>query len=94
MQHIAQGTVFRFERATGTRISVHAGCVWITESGEPDDLFLCAGQHYVVVGSGRVLIEPQGADGGATVELASGDRRSTPFKPAQPGVDLVRMRRD
>lgn len=92
MQHITQGTVFRFERAAGTRITVHVGCVWITESGEPDDVFLSARQLYVVVGSGRVLIEPQDAGAGATVDIRPANRRPPPFKPVQPWGDRVRLR--
>lgn len=93
MQRLAQGTMLRFERAAGARVTVHAGQVWITESGETDDVFLSAGQHYVVAGSGRVLIEAHGAGTGATVDISPANRRPPPFKPAQPWGDLVRMRR-
>ena len=55
------GTIHRLERAAGTRIVVRAGRVWLTESGCLEDVFLDAGDGYVVGGNGRVLLEACGA---------------------------------
>lgn len=77
MQRVAQGQVVRLEHAAGTRITVHRGQVWLTESGNPDDVFLCAGQYRIVRGPGRVIIEPHGDD--ATVDIAQVPRRVPSF---------------
>ncbi|MFZ5488698.1 MAG: DUF2917 domain-containing protein [Thiomonas sp.] len=61
MQRLEPGMFLRLERAAGTRLRILSGQVWITESGQPDDVFLSAGQSYDIVGSGRVVVEPQAA---------------------------------
>ena len=57
MERLHTGTLHRLEGAAGTRIVVHAGMVWLTESDWPDDVFLAAGESHVVAGNGLVLIE-------------------------------------
>lgn len=84
MQRLDPGTLFRLEHAAGTRIAVHAGQVWITESGEPGDVFLSAGQSHVVAGAGRVVIEPLGPSASATVGLTPPTHRPPPFRRAVP----------
>lgn len=71
MQGLDPGRVWSLQRAAGARITVRAGQVWITESGCADDLFLGAGQHHVVAGRGRVVIESQGTGCAALVEIAA-----------------------
>lgn len=60
MTSLEQDAVMSLERAAGTRLTVHAGRVWITESGWPDDVFLERGQHYLVTTPGRVVVEALG----------------------------------
>ena len=67
MHRLEPGTFLRLERAAGTQLRVLSGQVWITESGQPDDVFLSAGQTYDIVGSGRVLVESLAAFGFATL---------------------------
>ncbi|MBN2691501.1 MAG: DUF2917 domain-containing protein [Burkholderiaceae bacterium] len=61
MHRLEPGMFLRLERAAGTQLRLLSGQVWITESGQPDDVFLSAGQSYDVVGTGRVVVEPQAA---------------------------------
>ena len=70
MQGLEPGRVWSLQRAAGARITVRAGQVWITESDCADDLFLGAGQHHVVAGRGRVVIEPQGRGAAAWVDVS------------------------
>ena len=58
MERLHTGTIHRLESAAGTRIVVHEGMVWLTESDWPDDVFLAAGESHMVVGNGLELIEP------------------------------------
>ena len=61
MHRLEHGMFLRLERAAGAQIRLLSGQVWITESGQPDDVFLSSGQSYDIVGSGRVVVEPQAA---------------------------------
>lgn len=54
---LAPRQVLRLSRAAGTRITVLGGHVWLTQSGSLDDVFLSAGQRFVVEGTGDVVIE-------------------------------------
>ncbi|WP_169836758.1 DUF2917 domain-containing protein [Thiomonas intermedia] len=59
MHRLEHGMFLRLERAAGAQIRLLSGRVWITESGRPEDVFLCSGQSYDIVGPGRVVVEPQ-----------------------------------
>lgn len=67
MHRLEPGVFLRLERAAGTQLRVLSGQVWITESGQPDDVFLSVGQAYDVIGAGRVLVESVAAFGSATL---------------------------
>jgi hypothetical protein len=60
------GQPLRLGRARGRRVVCERGCVWITAPGEPDDIFLHAGQHWTIPANGLVLVE---AEGSAVVRL-------------------------
>jgi hypothetical protein len=47
-------------------VACERGCVWITAPGEPDDIFLHAGQRWTIPANGLVLVE---AEGSAVVRL-------------------------
>lgn len=82
MHRLEPGMFLRLERAAGAQIRLLSGQVWITESGRPDDVFLSQGQSYDIVGSGRVVVEPQAALATLIVsrELAFGKTRRSSFE--------------
>ena len=92
MTSLEQDAVMCLESAAGTRLTVHAGRVWITETGLPDDVFLDGGQHYLVSTQGRVVLEAVGAP--ALVEVAAPGlaptRRAQSAGPARPLLGLAR----
>ena len=67
MYRLEPGMFLHLERAAGTQLRVLSGQVWITESGQPDDVFWFAGQAYDVIGAGRVLVESLVALGSVTL---------------------------
>lgn len=82
MHRLEHGMFLRLERAAGAQIRLLSGQVWITESGQPDDVFLSSGQSYDIVGSGRVVVEPQAALATLMVsrESALGKTRRSSFE--------------
>jgi hypothetical protein len=52
-----QGCPIRLENAAGTRVRCLHGTIWITVPGEPDDVFLRAGQSYRIPRDGLSLVE-------------------------------------
>ncbi len=92
MQGLDPGRVWSLQRAAGARITVRAGKVWITESGCADDVFLCAGQHHVVAGQGRVVIEPQGRGAVAWVDISGPGRPAAPRGAQRAWGMLARLR--
>lgn len=52
-----QGQPIRLNDAAGTRVSCLHGTVWITVASEPDDVFLGAGQSYLIPRNGLSLVE-------------------------------------
>ena len=42
---------------SGERISCLNGLVWITQSGNPEDIFVCAGESFIITQKGALLIE-------------------------------------
>jgi hypothetical protein len=52
--------------AAGTRVRCLRGTIWITVASEPDDIFLQAGQSYLIPRNGLSLLERVGTD---SVEL-------------------------
>lgn len=55
-------------RLAAGELRVDSGLVWVTERGNPTDVFLGAGQHYVLRRSGDALIEALCDDTRVTVE--------------------------
>ncbi|WP_338415450.1 DUF2917 domain-containing protein [uncultured Sphaerotilus sp.] len=49
-----------------TRVQVDAGRIWLTQSGDPGDHFIAAGEDWLLCGEGAVVIE---CDGVETVRL-------------------------
>lgn len=58
---LAEGEPLRLTRARGRVVACERGCVWITAPGQRDDIFLSAGQRWVVPVDGLVLVEAQGS---------------------------------
>ena len=45
------------ELPAGACIAVQAGRVWLTQTGDPNDYFVDAGQRHVLARAGRVVVE-------------------------------------
>ena len=54
------GELLRVEPARGHEIHCEAGNLWITEEGQPCDVWLAAGQRVRLVGDGLALVEAKG----------------------------------
>ncbi|MEW6558940.1 MAG: DUF2917 domain-containing protein [Pseudomonadota bacterium] len=52
----AAGLSLRIEPPRGEAFHGSGCCVWLTEEGRPDDVFLCEGDAYRVRGTGRVVL--------------------------------------
>lgn len=57
---LAPGAVMRIVRARGTEVACEAGHLWITEEGQPCDVWLAAGQRVTLVGDGVAVLEAKG----------------------------------
>lgn len=66
---LAPGAVMRIARARGIEVACEAGHLWITEEGQPCDVWLAAGQRVTLVGDGLAVLE---AKGEARLTLAGG----------------------
>lgn len=53
---LPRGATLRLRAVRGLVVHGRGGRLWLTEEGSPDDVFLHAGQTYVVAGGGRVVI--------------------------------------
>lgn len=54
------GQLLRLETPRGHEIHCEAGHLWITEEGQPCDVWLAAGQRVRLVGEGLALVEAKG----------------------------------
>lgn len=54
---LRQGQPIRLNDAAGTRVRCLHGTIWITVASEPDDVFLKAGQSYLIPRNGLSLVE-------------------------------------
>jgi hypothetical protein len=53
------GSAIRLTSAKSAILRVQEGLVWITEEGVKDDFFLNAGESYVVLGEGLVIVSAE-----------------------------------
>lgn len=58
------GRIARLQRAAGLWVEVRSGLLWLTETGDPQDHFLRAGERHRIAARGLVILEPQPAAGG------------------------------
>ena len=56
------GRAMRLSRPRGSRLTVSAGRVWITQSGRTDDCFLCVGDAIDIVEAGVLVLESDGVE--------------------------------
>lgn len=54
---LCQGRPMRLNDAAGTYVRCLRGIIWITVASEPDDVFLSAGQSYLIPRNGLSLVE-------------------------------------
>lgn len=80
---LAHGHLLTLPHASGCVIHCLTGCLWITETGDPGDHLLIAGQAYPVRGTGRLVIEA----------LGNSCLRLTPITEPAPPRRLSRLHR-
>ena len=54
------GQLLRLSAASGARVQVMFGAIWLTEPGRPDDVFASDGEEVILGCGDGVLIEAQG----------------------------------
>ncbi len=54
---LRKGDVLPLVDAAGRSLAVFAGCVWITEEGDPEDVVACAGESHRFARPGLALVE-------------------------------------
>lgn len=56
-EQLAKGALLKLRDAQGRGVAVRSGCLWITQEGDPRDLFVGAGQSVRLDRGGLVVIE-------------------------------------
>ena len=84
---LREGEPLRLQGARGVTVHCQSGCLWLTTTGQPEDIFLRPGECHTVNAAGLTLIE---AVGQAQARLASPDsacrlRAEGPTKRLIPG---------
>jgi len=54
---LAPGDILRIHDASGQRITVVRGMVWVTQEGDPRDVFLSDGEDFAFERTGTALVE-------------------------------------
>jgi hypothetical protein len=54
---LESGEVLALDNVEGARIKARCGTLWITQEGDPEDVVLRAGEHFVVRLPGRTVIQ-------------------------------------
>jgi hypothetical protein len=57
---LAAGELLKLHGPRGLEVACEAGHLWITEEGQPCDVWLAAGQRVRLVGDGLALVEAKG----------------------------------
>ena len=57
---LAAGELLKLHAPRGLEVECEAGHLWITEEGQPCDVWLAAGQRVRLVGEGLALVEAKG----------------------------------
>ena len=70
---LERGGFVRIRGASGTRVHVHSGGVWITEEGDPRDYFVPAGGRFKVTSNRLALVS---ALGGSNLQMSTPRKRS------------------
>jgi len=73
------------------QVIVEAGRLWLTQSGDPDDHFIAAGEDWVLCGPGEVVVESDGEEMavfslrfGVEPQASSASTRAEPAPAARP----------
>lgn len=67
---ISGDEVARIEACRGILLSVQYGTVWITQAGSIKDVFVRAGESFLLEGNGRTLVSLGGSEATAALTLA------------------------
>lgn len=73
---LQRGDLLSFSAASGHRIQVLFGQIWLTEPGRLDDVFASQGESVTLQSRGRVLVESSGFARVAMTPAANGPLRS------------------
>jgi hypothetical protein len=57
-----------------TRVQVDAGRLWLTQSGDPGDHFIAAGEDWLLCGEGEVVVECDGPETAQVQVWHAGER--------------------
>ncbi|KAB2926541.1 MAG: DUF2917 domain-containing protein [Dechloromonas sp.] len=71
--------------ARGLRVVCTAGTIWLTEDGEPGDVFLLPGQSHRLAGNGLALVE---SIGGGKMRLERPERLAVLRRSVQRLIDV------
>lgn len=67
---ISDDEIARIEAGCGLLLSVQYGTVWITQAGSIKDVFVKAGESFLLDGNGRTLVSLGGSEATAALTLA------------------------
>lgn len=70
---LAPGAVLRLAPARGLEVACEAGHLWITEEGQPCDVWLAPGQRVRLVGEGVAVVEAKGEARMSIARIAGSD---------------------
>ena len=72
---ISDDEIARIEAARGLLLSVQYGTVWITQAGSIRDVFVNAGESFLIDSQGRTLVSLGGSEATAAITLTPPVRR-------------------
>lgn len=87
---VPPGRTLHLRRARGARLDVFHGRIWLTQTGQDEDVFLAAGDTFDVRAAGAIVIE---ADGSVPAWITWG-HVPAPLPPRPPGSGRRRALRE
>lgn len=67
---LSSGELISLEQGAGWEVICHHGSAWLTMTGQPEDVYLHAGQRFAVTGNRKVVIEALGTGKAAHLSLS------------------------
>jgi hypothetical protein len=88
LRRLQPGEMLRIDGAQGSSIVVFRGLLWITQDGDPRDVFIGRGETFTIDRPGRVLVEAIDESRLLLLGAESPDRRAA--RHAVPGGPALR----